>query len=146
MEIRRATRDEVAEVDALLAASGLPALPQGQSLSNLLVALEDGTVVGAVALEVAARRGLLRSLVVREGHRGKGLGSGLVSSLISRGHELGLRDLYVLTETADDFFTGREFTVVDRADVPPEIRATREFREQCPESARVLRFQLETRL
>ena len=146
MEIRRATRAEVPDVDTLLAKSSLPALPNAHPLSNLLVVLDEGVVVGAVALEVAARRGLVRSVVVEEGHRRRGLGAGLVSSIIARGHELGLRELYVLTENASEFFSSREFSEVERAEVPPEIQATREYREQSPESALVMCLPLETRL
>lgn len=146
MEIRRATREEVGDVDALLETSGLPALPEAQPLSNLLVALVDGAVVGAVALEVAARRGLVRSVVVEEGQRRSGLGSHLISSIIARGHELGLREFFALSENASEFLESVGFSEVERTHVPPEIRATRQFREQCPESAHVMRLALETRL
>lgn len=145
MEVRRAAREEVAAVDALLEASALPPLPAGQPLSNLLVALDAGVVVGAVALEVAARRGLLRSVVVAESHRRQGVGGRLVSTLVARAHELGLRDLYLLTTGAAAFFASREFAPVDREALPPEIQATREFRE-CPETATAMRLPLETRL
>ena len=145
MAIRRANREDVAVVDSLLQASSLPALPPGQPLSNLLVALEAGEVIGAIALEVASRRGLVRSVVVAEPERRKRIASGLVSSLIARAHELGLRELYVLTKDASEFFATRGFSVVERADVPPEIQATREFRE-CPESAGAMCLPLETRL
>lgn len=146
MEIRRATREELADVDALLREAGLPALPPAQPLSNLLVAREEGCVRGAIALEVAGRRGLLRSVVVAPSHRGRGIGADLLSSLVSRAHELGLRDLYLLTESASGFFAERGFEEVERVDVPQEIRATRQFAELCPETAVVMCAPLSTRL
>jgi len=146
MEIRRATREEVASIDALLGENDLPSLPPGQPLSNLLVANVEGGLAGAIALDVAGRCGLLRSAVVAASQRGRGVGGDLVSSLVSRAHELGLRDLYLLTESAEDFFAKQGFVPIGRGDVPPEIRATPEFRAQCPESAVAMRFPLATRL
>ena len=145
MEIRKASRDDVAHIDSLLEASSLPKLPPNEALSNLLVALEGGEVVGGVALEVASRRGLLRAVVVAADHRRKGIGAGLISSIVARAHELGLRDLYLLTESASEFFTSRGFAPIERSAAPPEIRATSEFR-RCPESARLMCLPLETRL
>jgi amino-acid N-acetyltransferase len=145
MEIRRAIREEVAAVDDLLRENDLPGLPPALPLSNLLVAKAEGELVGAVALEVAGRCGLLRCAVVAVSHRGNGIGGELVSSLVSRAHELGLRDLYLLTENAEAFFAAQDFVRIARDDLPPEIRATREFRELCPESAVAMRFPLATR-
>lgn len=146
MTICRPTREDLPAVAALLAAAGLPALPHGQPLSNLLVAIEGGTVVGAIALEVIVRFGLLRSVAVDEAHRGAGLGGRLVSSMVARAHELGLRDLYLLTEDAADFFAKRGFEGIERESVPSELRASRPFREECAESARAMRLPLQTRL
>ena len=146
MDIRRATGQDLVRVAVLLEERGLPALPSSVPLSNTFVALDGGQVVGVVALEVMARVGLLRSTVVAQSHQGQGVGASLVRSLIARAHELGLREIYLLTEDAPDFFRALDFETVDRADVPREIRSTREYREQCPESADVLRLSLMTRV
>lgn len=146
MDTRRATPEDRAAIGALLEASDLPSLPAAIPLSNVLVAREDGEICGAVALEVRVRKGLLRSLAVAEPHRRRGLGRSLVRSAIARAHELGLRELYLLTENPPQFFVEFGFREVDREQVAPEIRATAEFREQCPASARAMRLDLETRL
>jgi N-acetylglutamate synthase-like GNAT family acetyltransferase len=109
------------------------------------VAREGGALVGAIALEVCRRRGLVRSLVVASAHRGTGLAKDLLSRVVSRSHELGLRDLYLLTESAAGFFAKRGFGEISRDAVPEEIRQTREFREQCLETATVMCMPLETR-
>jgi amino-acid N-acetyltransferase len=46
--------------------------------------------------------------------------------------------LYLLTTTAENFFTRFGFAVTDRANVPKPIAATCEFREACPASAAVM--------
>ena len=147
IDIRRTQRDERERVAALLAQAELLALPDWMRLANLLVAIGDnGEVVGAIALEVRARRGLVLSAVVDPEHRRRGVGSGLVHAAISRASELGLRELYLVTENAAGFFERFGFRSIDRDDVPDEIRRTSSFAEDCPEGAAALCLELETRL
>ncbi len=145
LETRQAVRLELPQVDALLEAAGLPPVPSWLPLANLLVGHDGGEVVGAIGLEVCALHGLVRSLVVAPSHARGGLGSSLLEGLVARAHELSLRDLYLLTEDADGFFAKLGFEAVERAEVPSGIRSTREFREQCSESARVMRRPLASR-
>ncbi len=143
MDTRRATTPDLEPIRALLEAESLPPLPSDLPLSNVLVAMEDEAPIGAIALEVVVRRGLVQSAVIAPGQRGRGVGASLVRSLISRAHELGLRELYVLTKNASAFFSRLGFLPVKREEVPLEIR---EYWKQCPEAAAVLRLPLTTRL
>jgi N-acetylglutamate synthase-like GNAT family acetyltransferase len=148
MDFRRATQRDVERIGSLLAESGLPALPRSVPLSNVVVALDGDAAVGGIALEVRGRSGLLRSAVVAPGRRREGIGSSLVRSIVARANELGLRDLYLLTELALDgarVFESAGFLPIARSELPPEIRSTREYREQCPETARAMRCPLATR-
>jgi amino-acid N-acetyltransferase len=43
--------------------------------------------------------------------------------------------LYLLTTTAREFFAGRGYRAIDRADAPERIRGTTEFSDLCPASA-----------
>lgn len=116
-------------------------------LANLLVAIgDDGSIVGAIGLEVHARRGLVRSAVVAEDQRARGVGSELMHGVIARASELGLRELFLLTETAAPFFSRFGFEEVARSSVPPEIRRSSSFAAECPETAVVLCLELETRI
>lgn len=147
IDVRRAESHERERVENLLADAGLLALPGWMRLANLLVAIEDdGEVVGAVALEVRGRRGLLRSAVVAPEHRARRVGSGLVHAAIARASELGLRDLYLLTENATPFFERFGFRTIARSDVPEEIQRTSSYAEECADSANVLCLELDTRL
>jgi amino-acid N-acetyltransferase len=145
MEIRRATSDDLEQIAPLLDAAGLPPLPGNLPLANVLVALQDAAVIGVIALEVRGLRGLLRSVAVDFGHLRQGIGTSLLQSLLARAQELSLRELYLLTEDAGGFFDKAGFSAVPRDTVPAEIRSTSEYREQCPESATVMRLRLITR-
>jgi N-acetylglutamate synthase-like GNAT family acetyltransferase len=47
----------------------------------------------------------------------------------------GLTHLYLLTETAKDFFLKRGYHVVPRAAAPTALQTTAEFKSLCPASA-----------
>jgi N-acetylglutamate synthase-like GNAT family acetyltransferase len=145
LDIRRGTREELGEVGALLEASGLPPLPSGISLSNLLVGIEQDSVIGVVALEVAARRGLTLWVAVSAEHRARGLGTSLLRSLISRAHELGLREIYAVTRDASKCFAALGFKPVSHGAVPGEVRSMRAYREHCHDATEAMRLELGTR-
>jgi len=146
LDIRRATREEIREVNALLEASGLSPLPTGIPLSNVLVGREQGSIIGVIALDVVARRGLTLWAAVSEEHREKGFGTSLVRSLAARAQELGLRELYAVPKEATAFFAGLGFASVSIDSVPDEVKFMRSFRDECNESTEVMRLGLETRI
>ena len=146
MNIRRATREELGEVTGLLEVNGLPPLPTGISLSNVLVALEQGSVIGVIALEVVARRGLTLWAAVSAEHRAKGLSTSLGRSLIARAQELGLREIYAVPRDASNFFAGLGFSPVFRSAVPNEVRFMPAFPDQSNDSMEIMRLGLETRI
>lgn len=96
-------------------------------------------------MEVRGLRGLVRSVAVEPGHSRQGVGTSLLQSLLARAQELSLRDLYLLTQGAEEFFGNAGFVAVPRDSVPADMRSTREYSEQCPESATVMRLRLTTR-
>ncbi len=51
---------------------------------------------------------------------------------------LGARDVYLLTETAGDFFPRFGFTAEERSSAPASLQGSVEFRSACPKSARMM--------
>lgn len=143
---RRAMPREFARINELLAQASLPALPSDTSPSNVFVATGNDAVIGAIALEVEARLGLLRSLVVDPKHERAGVANRLMQAVLSRVNELGLREVYMLTESAAEFFEPHGFKPIARDRVPTEIEKLREFREQCSEEAVVMLLDLGSRI
>ena len=148
MDTRRATSDDLERIDQLLEQEGAARLPRGLALANVLVGLGDDELLGAVAMEVRERTGLVRAIVVDPAHRRKGVGSSLVESLVARCHELGLRELYVASghmdgESSAGFAERMGFAAVEEAELPRSIRAA--FPPGDDPDASVLRFALATR-
>ena len=101
------------------------------------------SVVGTVGVELYDEAALLRSLAVAPERRGQGLGWMLVDHAIQRARDRGARRLYLITETARDFFAKRcGFVVVDRAEVEPAVQASIEFSLPCCQSCTCMRLAL----
>jgi len=121
---------------ALLRAARLPKADLDPAHADRFLVIEDGgQIVGSVAVEPYGDAGLLRSLAVAEGARGRGLGTALADAAESQARAHGLTHLYLLTTTAAPFFQARGWAPVDRADVPEGVRTATEFQGTCPASA-----------
>ena len=140
VRVRPATRDDLAAVERLLVASGLPLDGVGEALPNFVVAeAGDGQVVGVAGLEVCCDNALLRSVAVREEWRSHGLGRALVARVVSDAEARGIRALYLLTTTAERYFPTFGFEKIAREEVPADVRETDQFRGGCCASATVMR-------
>ncbi len=98
--------------------------------------------VAAGGLELSLPYALLRSVAVCPHHHGKGYAKIVCEALIETALNENIRDLYLLTETAEGFFSRLGFIPVDRSLIPPEIRITRQFSKLCPGDAVVMKKQL----
>lgn len=136
--IRPAEPGDYPAVAGLLEAAGLPTEGLPPSLADFVVAAADDGLVGAVGLEVYGPAALLRSAVVADRARGRGLGAALVDRLLEHARARGVRQVYLLTTTAEDWFPRFGFTRIERHAVPPALHASAEFRGACPESATVM--------
>lgn len=91
-----------------------------------------------IGLEAYGKTGLLRSLVVLESARGQGWGRSMVAALEAHARTLGITELYLLTTTAEAFFTQLGYCACHRSQVPEVIRNSRQFSALCPSSALVM--------
>lgn len=90
---------------------------------------------GLVGLEIFGDIALLRSLVVASSRRGTGEGSSLLKHAESYARSRGVQAIYLLTMTAEPFFTKHGYRRVARESAPDAIRTTREFAGICPASS-----------
>lgn len=137
--LRRATARDLAQIERLLTASGLPTEGVKESLVDFHVAEQDGTLVGVVGLEACcAEHALLRSTAVAPEWRSRGLGRLLVECAIADAETRGFHALWLLTTTADRYFPSFGFTLTTREAVPARVRSSVEFASVCPASATVM--------
>ena len=97
-----------------------------------------GVIIGAIGLEIYGAYGLLRSLVVDEAYRSKGIAKLLVENVVKHSKTLHLNRIILLTTTADKYFERQHFNRIQRHEVPEEIKQSKEFSSLCPVSAIVM--------
>ena len=135
-DVASASASDLEDVVGLLHGAKLPHRDvTADLLANYLLIRRRGALIGVIGLEPFGSVGLLRSLAVARDERGRGLGIALTHALEQRARALGIADLYLLTTTAERFFAKLGYRRVPRADAPPEIQRTTEYRELCAESS-----------
>jgi amino-acid N-acetyltransferase len=101
-----------------------------ETIRDLHVFIDEEGVGGCCTLHVdLADLAEVRSLVVREDLRGRGLGRHLVRACLDEARELGIARVYALTRVPA-FFRGLGFQDMDKHDLPSKV-----FRDcvRCPE-------------
>jgi amino-acid N-acetyltransferase len=134
-DIRRGSAADLPAVSTLLKGAGLPTADLRTSdLQIWLVESENGPV-GVIALQRFGSEGLLRSLAVIPEFRERGVGRRLVARLENDARADGVKQLVLLTETAERFFRNLGYSVIDRSSVGEAPKRSSEFQSLCPVSA-----------
>jgi amino-acid N-acetyltransferase len=140
VKLRTATPTDLATVLSLLTRAGLPT--QGvdaHALRDFVIAEDGDTPVGVVGLEVYRESALLRSAAVEESWRGSGVGRALIDRALALSRERGIRDVFLLTTTAEHYFPRFGFACVARESVPQAVQGSAEFQGACPATAVIMR-------
>jgi amino-acid N-acetyltransferase len=120
----------------LLRETNLPSVDLTEPMLEHFFYVEfDAALIGLIGLEMYSPDALLRSLVVAAAWRASGLGSMLLAHAESHARTKDVSSVYLLTNTAEDFFTRRGYLDADREHAPAAIRRTREFASLCPTSS-----------
>jgi amino-acid N-acetyltransferase len=91
--------------------------------------------VGYFGFEQFGENALFRSMLVQPDARKRGYGTMIWKEAKKTLKEQGVNSVYLLTNTAEDFFDKQGFAVIERKSVPESIANTTEFREFCPDSS-----------
>ena len=136
---RVALAEDMPAIERLLRSCDLPVDDLVDlSHSCFRVVYRETELLACGAVEFRGALGLLRSVATHPGARGRGLAGRVVDALETDAEAAGIQALYLLTESAPDFFASRGYCVVAREAVPERIRDTRQFTSLCPESAVVM--------
>ncbi len=124
------------KVGELLLNAALPVDDLAANSKVRLFAATDGAeLFGLVGIEGQGEALLLRSLVFNETARQSGLGRALVSYAETQACDRRANTLYLLTTTAELFFSKLGYSPVARNDAHEAITATAQFSSLCPDSA-----------
>ncbi len=136
--ISPATPVDLPAILELLDRSKLPRAGLDEHVATTLVAKEGKRLVAAAALELYGACALLRSVAVAADRRGRGLGVTLTAAALDLARRRGVHTVYLLTETAGEFFPKFGFRPISRSDVDEAVLGSAEFTTACPQSALVM--------
>ncbi|NJN41925.1 MAG: GNAT family N-acetyltransferase [Flammeovirgaceae bacterium] len=134
------------ELKEFLQSNGLPSedldLEKIQTHSFLLYKNKEGELVGTGGVEFYGSSALIRSVAVDTLFRGSRYGQKIVDDLKLRTRHKGAASLFLLTETAPDFFSKAGFKKINRDQAPEELKSSSEFSHVCPSTAVCMRLDL----
>lgn len=134
-QVRTATQADSARIIALLQANELPTSDLAECRPEFVVIEDGGELIGTGGVQIFGEAALVRSVAIVKDRQKAGLGSSLLEALERHASGQGIRELVLLTETAEPFFARYGYSRVERSSVPQPIQATAEFRSLCPASA-----------
>lgn len=135
VEIIKASDEDLESVNSLLKLVGLPIEGVTDNFHNFFVAWEKNQLQGCAGIEIYEDVGLIRSVAVHPSFQGRGLGRKLVETIQRFSVENGLKEIYLLTETAKEFFSKQEYVIIPRNEADIKVKQSIEFTSLCPVSA-----------
>jgi len=120
----------------------LPTVGIEDCLENFLIAIDEkGSWIGVAGYEMYGQSALLRSVAVDKASRNLGHGRLLVEGVLAHARKQGVRIVYLLTETAERYFSRLGFVPVGRDQIEAAVKNSPEFTE-CRSRARTMRKKL----
>jgi amino-acid N-acetyltransferase len=139
MQITKATAQSRNEIIGLLQSHKLPTEDLPAMLTYFYTVMDECRVIGVIGMERYGRYGLLRSMVVHPDYRNRRIAETLVIMLEEQAFSCGIMAMYLLTETADKYFSRKGYHIITRDEVPGEVKRSSEFSHVCPVSAIVMK-------
>jgi BolA protein len=113
---------------SLLSRDRLPTDDLGGEAKTFFALMTAAGEVAAVAgLELCGNDALLRSVAVADAYRSRGLGRAIVRNLLADLRRKRVKAVYILTGSAETFFTQLGFSKVERSMVPKAVTETSQF-------------------
>ena len=138
MKYREAEKSDIQSIRELICSSGLPSSDVDGKAQKIFVAESDGKIVAVGGIEKLGGIALVRSIAVAPEYRKNGIASNIYQLLEEYASSSEVEELYLITESAKEYFQKLGFTEQERKTTPCLIQQTSQFSELCPSSATVM--------
>jgi len=136
--ITRLNVSHLSDIETLLQICDLPFEDCKEQLDYFYGITDGNQLVAIGALQIKDTIALLRSIAVPVKDRGKGLAAAMTQHLLEVARTNGVRDIFLLSESAEHYFSRFGFQAVERDSVPAYVQSTRQFESLCPASAQAM--------
>ena len=140
--IRHAQPSDIEQIKSILQVNDLPVVGVAQHWQNFLVADKQNCILGALGTHYDGKKALLRSFVVIGSQRNSGIGKALLQRMLLEMQRRGIKEVFLLTETAANYFIREGFTEICRAEIPQILLEESGLGQACPCSSQCLKRQL----
>ncbi len=144
MKYREAEESDIQAIRELICSSGLPSSDIDGKAQKIFVAESDGKIIAVGGIEKLGDVALIRSIAVTPAYRSSGIASNIYRLLEAYARSLEVEELYLMTESAKEYFQKLGFSEQEREAVPWDIKQTSQFSKLCPSSATVMFKMLST--
>jgi len=112
------------------------------SLAELVRPRVRPEIVGSIGMELYGQSALLRSMAVASDHRSKGIAKALINELMAYAKEKRVSDMFLITNTAEQYFQRVGFKKIPREEVKEVVLQSKEFNGLCPASSAIMMKEL----
>lgn len=138
--LQRTEKFYIPTIEKILQKEKLPYQDVNAENIQFYRAFSEADFVGIIGLEKFVDVALLRSMVVFDKFRNKGYRGKIINQILEEAAAKEIKEIFLLTTTAKEFFEKLGFEAVERSLVPDAIKTTTEFSSLCPESACCLKI------
>lgn len=139
--IQTATPANFPALHELLAISDLTAAGVDPATGVYFVAIQQERLLGMIGIEVYGSASLVRSFAVSPAARKSGVGNALLQHALHYLKTSGLPEVFLLTNTAEDYFSRQGFTKIDRQEIPAVVLESSALGNSCPASSICMKLQ-----
>lgn len=139
--IRSASIEDLTAVKELLRERGLPTVGVDETINTFLVA-DKHKVIGTVGVLYDGEKALIRSFAVTSKNENRGIGLALIKQVLAEIKRMGAAEVYLLTETAAEYFKRFGFFEINRDDIPQRLLKESGLAQACPCSSQCMKFLL----
>ena len=130
-QIKKAQSQEYGSSIEFLRNKQLPAEDIDTNKIRFFISFTENEIAGTIGLEIYESIALLRSMATDPVYRNRGVAPSLLEALIEYAKKKEVKELYLLTETAEAFFHKRGFLKINREEAPQEIKQSTEVSHIC---------------
>ena len=142
LEVNKLSKEEIDQLGNLLKSDQLCFNDINDNGVHLFSVSYKNEIVGYFGYELFDDLALFRSMVVVPEARNRGYGGVIWQQAKTRLAEAGVKEVFLLTNTASPFFTKQNFATIERGSVPISIASTTEFKDFCPADSICMKIDL----
>ena len=142
LEVSKLKKEEIDKLGSLLKSDQLCFNDVNDNGVHLFSVSYKDEVVGYFGYELFDNLALFRSMVVVPMARNQGYGKLIWQQAKTRLEEAGIKEVFLLTNTASPFFAKQNFVTIERGSVPTSIAGTTEFKDFCPDDSICMKIDL----